>query len=127
MKLPKTGNWYWKKDAKKAAVANKFIGIGGSGSSTAKYAAGLPSEVVNCMEYTDTDIVFVSINGARGNRVGIEAYIPYLKAAMEAGATIITDDGDNRNRPYNIGERELAKYLDENEYRENGLGVWRKI
>lgn len=121
MQLPKTSNPYWGKDQAKASRANKFIGRGAAGSSTAVYAAGLPREVVNCGEYVPTDVVFVSVNGARRNRVLFDR--GEVMRAITAGAKIITDSAKDRCREYNVGERELAEFLEENDYEELG-GHW---
>lgn len=121
MQLPKTNNPHWSKDQAKAAFANKFIGRGAAGSSTAVYAAGLPREVVNCGEYVPTDVVFVSVNGARRNRVLFDR--DEVMLAIAAGAKIITDSASDRYRDYNIGERELAEFLGENDYEEI-VGHW---
>lgn len=121
MQLPKTNNPYWAKDQNKASQANKFIGVGAPGSSTAVYAAGLPREVVNCGEYVPTDVVFVSVNGARRNRVLFDQLEVML--AIEAGAAIITDSAWDRYRDFNIGERELVEFLEANDYEELG-GFW---
>lgn len=121
MQLPKTNNPYWTKDQDKASRANKFIGVGAPGSSTAVYAAGLPKEVVNCGAYTATDIVFVSVNGARKNRRLFDQAEVLL--AIEAGAAIVTDSARDRYRDFNVGERELAAFLEANDYEELG-GFW---
>ena len=121
MQLPKTNNPFWSKDQAKASRANKFIGRGAAGSSTAVYAAGLPREVVNCGEYVPTDVVFVSVNGARKNRRLFDQLEVML--AIEAGAAIVTDRAADRYREYNIGERELAEFLEANEYEELA-GFW---
>lgn len=121
MQLPKTNNPFWSKDQAKASRANKFIGRGAAGSSTAVYAAGLPREVVNCGEYVPTDVVFVSVNGARRNRVLFDR--DEVMLAITAGAKIITDSASDRYRDYNIGERELAEFLGENDYEEI-VGHW---
>lgn len=121
MQLPKTNNPFWFKDQGKARQANKFIGVGAPGSSTAVYAAGLPKEIVNCGEYVPTDIVFVSVNGARRNRVLFDR--DEVMLAIEAGAAIVTDSARDRYREFNVGERELAKFLEEAEYEELG-GFW---
>ena len=121
MQLPKTNNPYWTKDQRKAAMSNKFIGRGAVGSSTAVYAAGLPREVVNCGEYVPTDVVFVSVNGARRNRVLFDR--DEVMLAIQAGAAIVTDSPMDRYRDFNIGERELAEFLGVNGYEELG-GFW---
>ena len=121
MQLPKTSSPYWAKDQDKASFANKFIGVGAPGSSTAVYAAGLPKEVVNCGEYVPTDVVFVSVNGARRNRVLFDR--DEVMLAITAGAAIITDHALDRYRDFNIGEREVVEFLEENDYEELG-GFW---
>jgi hypothetical protein len=104
---------YQLKDIEKAKIANKFIGYGVVGSSTDLYSIILPQEVVNCGTYTANDIVFVSINGRRGNRVSLEhpALRGQLVAAVTAAACIVCDNKRHRNRSFNIGERELATTL----------------
>lgn len=121
MQLPKTNNPFWSKDQDKASFANKFIGRGAAGSSTAVYAAGLPKEVVNCGTYSPTDVVFVSVNGARRNRVLFDR--DEVMRAIVAGAKIVTDSARDRCREYNVGERELAEFLRENDYEEI-VGHW---
>lgn len=121
MQLPRTNNPFWFKDQSKARQANKFIGRGAPGSSTAVYAAGLPREVVNCGQYVPTDIVFVSVNGARRNRVLFDR--DEVMLAINAGAAIVTDSARDRYRDFNVGERELAEFLEANEYEELG-GFW---
>lgn len=104
---------YQLKDIEKARIANKFIGYGIIGSSTDLYSITLPREVVNCGTYTADDVVFVSVNGSRGNRVSLEypALREQLVAAVIAGASIVCDNKHHRNRSFNIGERELATTL----------------
>jgi hypothetical protein len=45
---------------------------------------------------------------------------------MSADATILTDDLTNRSRPYNLGEREVAAYLNTHDYKEHPVnsGIW---
>ena len=116
----KTTNPYFQKDLKKALNANKFIGRGSSQSSTHKYmvAAG---DKANCGHYEATDIIFVSAEGARGGRLA--ANLEELALATQAGATVVTDDEYNRNRSYNVGEREVAKFLLSQGYTDK-RGVW---
>lgn len=104
---------YRLKDVEKAKIANKFIGYGAEGSITDLYSIVLPREVVNCGTYTADDVVFVSVNGIRGNRVSLEhpALRKQLVAAVLAGANIVCDNEYHRNRSFNIGERELATTL----------------
>lgn len=114
---------YAQKDLRKATNATKFIGRGSSASSTNKYrlAAG---DLGNCGHYEAHDIVFVSAEGARRQRLPIDT--AELMLAARAGATFITDTPEDRNRPYNVGEREVAAFLHAQGYRDDGKGHWRK-
>ena len=122
---------YKAKDQAKSDKANKFIGYGAKGSSTAKYREAW-GERGNTRTYTGSDVVFVSVNGRRKDRVkfkleGRQSLAQQeLQLALNAGATIITDNRADRTRGYNIGEREVAEFLTNNNYSENnGDGVWR--
>jgi hypothetical protein len=44
---------------------------------------------------------------------------------MMAGATLITDTPTDRNRSYNIGEREVAEFLTKGGYEEVSPGTWK--
>lgn len=120
------------KDEAKAKLATHFIGDGAEGSSTDIYRNDAESQGIptNKKEgYTKDSVVFVSMNGNRKNRKGIETIVDSLKAAIEAGATIVTDTEENANRSYNIGEREVADFLKNNGYtykKSNNIGVWTK-
>lgn len=113
-------------DVRKAARATKLIAFGAPTSSTADYARQA-GPLANCGAYTPDDVVFVSINGRRRNRVGIEAYDAELNRAVEAGATIVADSRSTRETPYNVGEQELAVWLRRHGYREDppDSGTWR--
>lgn len=117
-------NPYFSKDLKKAEIANKFIGRGSLASSTNKYmvAAG---DLANCGRYVDSDVVFVSAEGARANRIKTD--YEELSKAIVAKVTFVTDDEYNRNRSYNMGEREVAKFLEKNGYKDIGRGIWKPI
>ncbi len=114
VKLPVTGR-YTAKDQLKADECNKFIGHGSSRSSTNKYREAY-GEQANCGHYTESDRVFVSVEGARKNRVPLNESEVML--AVKAGASIVADTVFNRNRPYNVGERALAKLLRDNGYKD---------
>ncbi|WP_411350591.1 hypothetical protein [Moraxella lincolnii] len=117
---------YLTKDQAKSNQANKFIGYGVKGSSTDQYRQDW-GDKANTGSYTQNDKVFVSTNGKRNNRIGLDAYKSELDLAIQANATLITDNQNDRNRNYNIGERELASYLSEHGYIENnGNGIWIK-
>lgn len=118
-------NPYFPKDLAKSKKANKFIGQGSAASSTNKYrvAAG---DLANCGSYIPTDIVFVSVEGARMGR--IDPDFEELDLAIQAGVTFVMDTEADRTRYYNTGERQVAFYLKKNGYQdENGKGIWKKV
>ena len=116
-----TNNPYFKKDLKKAQNATKFIGRGSDASSTNRYmvAAG---DLANCSHYTSDDVVFISAEGMRRGRKEVD--FDEIGLAVASKATFVTDAEYDRNRPYNLGERQVATYLLENGYEDNGKGVW---
>lgn len=112
---------YAAKDQAKSDRANKFIGRGSPGSSTAAYAEAW-GDRANVGEYSPEDTVFISVNG---NRPGaLTPPWPEIKKAMSAGATLITDVPADRNRSFNTGERAVAEFLDGNGYFEESPGTW---
>ncbi|MDX9742181.1 MAG: hypothetical protein RBT81_13540, partial [Gammaproteobacteria bacterium] len=112
---------YLAKDQRKADQATKFIGRGSPASSTAQYARDL-KDIANTGQYTADDVVFISAEGARTDRVDPD--FTEIRKAVKAGATFITDDASSRGRPYNVGERQVAKFLVEEGYRESAPGRW---
>lgn len=119
--LAETENKYFEKDRKKAQGATKFIGRGSSASSTSRYmlAAG---DLANCGAYNAEDRVFVSVEGNRKGRIPLD--LDEILLAVRAGATFIADNKYDRERPYNIGERQLCAYLESHNYVETGPGIW---
>lgn len=118
--LPKTSR-YAAKDQAKSDRANKFIGRGAPGSSTAAYAEAW-GDRANAGKYSPKDTVFISVNG---NRPGaLPPPWSEIKKAMSAGATLITDVPADRNRSFNSGERAVAAFLADNGYFEESPGVW---
>ena len=122
--LAESTNPYARKDVQKARGATKFIGRGSPASSTNRYmlAAG---DLANCGRYVSTDIVFVSAEGARRNRVPID--LAELGKAAAAGALFVTDKPFDRNRSYNVGEREVAEFLRSQGYADRDTGRWSKM
>jgi hypothetical protein len=118
--LPVTGP-YTAKDQVKSDKATKFIGRGSAASSTAKYAAAW-GDRANSGVYDASDRVFVSAEGNRSGRLRPDTN--ELRKAIAAGATFITDDAANRQRLYNLGEREVAAFLNANGYKEVRPGEW---
>ena len=113
---------WFAKDRAKAARATRFIGRGSPRSSTEAYrrAAG---DLANPGTYTAADVVFVSAEGNRSGRLAADW--AELARAIAGGATLITDVAADRERPYNVGEREVARYLTDNGYREAEPGLWK--
>lgn len=68
--------------------------------------------------------MFVSAEGARQKRLAIDQ--AELARASRAGVTFITDTPADRNRPYNVGEREVADFLQAQGYEDDGQGRWQK-
>jgi hypothetical protein len=120
----KSTNPYFAKDLEKAKKANKFIGRGSLASSTHKYmqAAG---KLANTGSYVKEDVVFVSAEGMRPFREEVD--FEELQKAVDTGVTFVTDNLYDRNRPYNIGERQVAAFLKKNGYFDNDSGIWKKI
>lgn len=76
----------------------------------------------NVGQYSPEDIVFISAEGNRGGRVAPD-FDEILKA-VQGRARIITDIKADRNRSYNLGEREVAQFLEKNGYVEIRDGQW---
>jgi hypothetical protein len=105
------------KDRLKAEIATQFIGLGSPESSTRKYFQFYDNQKLACTgEYTKDDIIFVSINGRRPDRFPFAKIQKYIDLGIQAGVSFIADSLFNRNRSYNIGEKELEQYLLANGY-----------
>ena len=120
---------YVQKDMDKFSVITKFVGFGSDGSSTEKYRTDTFKDMANTGKYSASDIVGVSVNGNRPGRVRVDGgrFAVELKLALDAGATIVADAKTDRERSFNVGERELAEVLTGAGYREIGTtGIWKK-
>lgn len=124
MIIIKAKNEIGEKDVKKALKADYFIGIGSAGSSTEFYLNQIPKELCNKQHYESAGKVFVSINGRRKDRVGIKKILDLLQIALNAGCSFICDNNYDRNRPYNVGERELYCWFLDNGLFEAEAGEW---
>lgn len=103
-------NKWFSKDEVKASIANKYIGVGSINSSSQHYADTLPPEIVNQTEgYEPSDIVYISAEGRRAKRKPIP--VDLITKAASYGVQFVTDNEANRNRYYNIGERQVAELL----------------
>ncbi len=114
---------YFEKDKKKFTNANKLIARGSKDSSSEAYRIAV-GDKANTGNYTSSDIVAISVEGNRTGR--IKPDYKELEKAVEANVTFITDNTQDRNRSYNIGEREVGEYLESKGYSENGNGIWTK-
>lgn len=115
-------NRYTEKDTAKAALASKYIGRGSPRSSTDAYRRAIGPSRANTGNYERNDVVWISAEGARSNR--IDPDVSEITLATAAGATIITDTAPHRERPYNVGERQVAAILARQSYRETHPGCW---
>lgn len=123
------------KELVKTRMATQFIGDGSTGSSTDRYKKMYAAEgVANTGVYGAGDVVYVSSNGKRNNRVNpvsngvLQGEYKNVQKAMDAGATIVMDTSAHlaKTSRYNIGEVALADYLANNGYERIGeSGVWK--
>lgn len=109
------------KDQLKADQATHFIGRGSPSSSTSGYARSF-GQRANPGTYTSEHTVFISAEGARPG--ALEPDYAEIQRAITARATLITDRQEHRSRPYNTGERKVAKYLATHGYYEASPGRW---
>ena len=112
---------YTQKDIEKARKCNVMIGRGSQRSSTNRYRAAFGKHA-NPEEFSYMDYVFISAEGNRNGR--LKPNFELLKKAIKAKVIFITDVPADRNRNYNIGEREVAEFLLENGYTEVEPGEW---
>lgn len=115
-------------DQAKSNKATQFIGIGSPEQKTYQYAIDWDRRA-NTGIYHDYDIVYVSIDNNSKNAITIDnpQLTDLLDRAIEANATIITDNAAMRDIDKNNGERDLAFYLRDKGYAdETDEGVWVK-
>ena len=127
---------YLSKEQVKTKVATQFIGEGVKDSSTDRYHKMYQSEgVANTGKYNSSDIIYVSSNGARGNRVNpvvdgeLQGKFKNIDKAIKAGAAFIMDTYDHlvKTRKYNIGELALGNYVKSKGYKRWSLGYVDKM
>ncbi|MEY2869762.1 MAG: Cellulophaga phage phi14:2, partial [Bacteroidota bacterium] len=129
-----------KKATIKASIATQFIGFGEgiTGSSTENYRQQAGA-LANTGNYSDNDVIFVSIGGRRGTeeqqKTQQDRTIKEAIKAVEAGATILTDNKAYIDASsYNTGEKRLyanmeAKGYNYSEITVDGqlIGTWSKF
>ena len=109
---------YLAKDQVKANLCNRSIGRGSPASSTNQYRKDFGNEanIGDRKDYLRTDVVFISAEGNRRGRLPID--VNEIVKACEAEVKFITDTPYQRNRSYNVGEREVAALLEQQGYDE---------
>lgn len=121
---PKSANKFLVNDQAKSDKATKFIGRGSETSRTARYANDW-GDLANTGSYAAEDTVFISAEGRRKGRV--PPNYGEIRKAIEAGATLVTDVPTERERGYNVGERAVAKFLQDEGYQEVEPGTWKAV
>lgn len=120
-KSGKSGRFF-EKDVKKFSTITKLISRGSDKSSSNAYA-NAAGDLANSGVYSNTDIVGISAEGARGNRIAPD--LEEIDRAVKADVTFVTDVKADRNRAYNVGEREVVAHLESRGYTEVEDGVWK--
>jgi len=125
---------YLEKEYIKALCATQFIGQGAPDSSTARYKTMYDElELANTGRYTENDIIWVSSNGRRKGRVvpvvfgRLNGVYNLIAVAMHVGSKFIMDTPQHieKTKWYNVGEIELAHYMENNNYiRRANTGLW---
>lgn len=123
---------YLEKDRKKFKHCTHLITRGVKDSPSDRYSNSTilwlpPETITNSGPYGMSSVVGVSVNGSRAGRVQVDEH--ELLLAIEADAIIITDNLEHRNRPFNIGEREVADILADAGYHfkdTENRGIWTK-
>jgi hypothetical protein len=116
---------YFQKDLLKFSKATKLIARGSTQSSSEAYrvAAG---KLANVGTYEEGDIVGISAEGRRAGRISPD-WNEVLKACNAKVQMFITDPKFIRNTSYNIGEQEVAQFLEAQGYQETqGDGNWKR-
>ena len=112
---------YFAKDQEKFKNCNRLIARGSLGSSSNAYAQ-TQEEKGSPKFFCQSDIVGVSVEGARRGRICFDIY--RVNNACLVNATIICDKPQDRERQYNVGERRLVHFLHKKGYEETSPGVF---
>lgn len=113
---------FTEKDDAKAQRASKYIGRGSERSSTRAYEKAIGETRSNCGSYGPSDVVWISAEGNRRGRIAPD--FAEIGKACAASAKIITDTPEHRARSYNVGEREVASFIQAQGYVEVEAGLW---
>lgn len=104
-------NKYFKKDIAKFKICNKLISRGVAHSSSNVYSG---YKIANLGIYSEDDVVGVSVNGARRDRLTFDRN--EIDLAIAVGVSFVLDNDKNALRLFNIGEREIRSYLESKGY-----------
>ena len=128
-----------KKAVVKSSIATQYIGFGkGIANSSTELYRQQAGQYANTGNYSEKDIIFVSIGGKRGDiairKEQQDKTIKEAIKALETGAVLITDNRSYVNSSdYNEGEKRLAQNLIAKGYKYfdktidgQVLGIWYK-
>lgn len=135
-KRPSAAKWV-DKEVSKFDVATQAISDG-TNNSTAGFVKDFYGDNANTGTYTKDDVVYLSTNGNRIGRIVpvkngvLQGAYKNIDKAIEAGAKFVADTSKHlaSTGKYNVGEVELAEYLQSKGYvREDkdGYGLWSTI
>lgn len=116
---------YMEKDMRKWENCNAFIGYGSKGSSTEYYRTVIWPRISKKINtgWQEGDVIGISVNGNRPGRMKAPWGLIENAASVE-GIAFITDKKKDRERTYNIGEREVAAFLKSLYFEEIEDGFW---
>lgn len=134
-KRPSAAKWA-DKEVSKFNVATQAISDG-TNNSTAGFVKDFYGDKANTGTYTKDDVIYLSTNGNRADRVipvkngVLQGAYKNIDKAIEAGAKFVADTGKHlaSTGKYNVGEVELAEYLQSKGYTredKDGYGLWSK-
>lgn len=132
-KRPSAAKWA-DKEVSKFNVATQAISDG-TNNSTAGFVKDFYGDKANTGTYTKDDVIYLSANGNRTGRVipvkngVLQGAYKNIDKAIEAGAKFVADTGKHlaSTGKYNVGEVELAEYLQSKGYTredKDGYGLW---
>lgn len=132
-KRPSAAKWA-DKEVSKFDVATQAISDG-TNNSTAGFVKDFYGDKANTGTYTKDDVIYLSTNGNRTGRVipvkngVLQGAYKNIDKAIEAGAKFVADTGKHlaSTGKYNVGEVELAEYLQSKGYTredKDGYGLW---
>lgn len=132
-KRPSAAKWV-DKEVSKFDVATQAISDG-TNNSTAGFVKDFYGDNANTGTYTKDDVVYLSTNGNRIGRIVpvkngvLQGAYKNIDKAIEAGAKFVADTSKHLSSTgkYNVGEVELAEYLQSKGYTredKDGYGLW---